>query len=182
MDHISQPDNLANSVTVVFNFKWIKGPPDDDPVGIEGRSGDKTTLTYICIVNRFYFIVVLTARTRTSLKRTKRRRSSFAYAMEATVRCISGREVVSYWICPFLFLVMYHIDQTTAPSFNLHSGIPRVHWWLRIYCHGCVAHDGGGRTLISGIWGPHCGENSDYGCLGYGTGLVDGYRRNHLAH
>jgi hypothetical protein len=61
--HISQPANLANLVTVVFNFKWIKGPPDDDPIGIETCSWNKTTSTYnICIVN--YFIVVLTVRSR----------------------------------------------------------------------------------------------------------------------
>jgi hypothetical protein len=65
--HIGQPDNLTNSVTVVFNFKLIKGPRDDDPIGIETCSGNRTTLTYICVVNHFYFIVVLTARARTFL-------------------------------------------------------------------------------------------------------------------
>jgi hypothetical protein len=58
--------NLANSVTVVFNSKWIKGPPDD-PIGIETCSGNKTVLTYICIVNHFYFIVLM-ARTLTFTK------------------------------------------------------------------------------------------------------------------
>jgi hypothetical protein len=54
-----------------YNFKWIKGPPDDDPIGVETCSGNKTTLTYICIVNHFYFIVVLMARTRTYCSTTQ---------------------------------------------------------------------------------------------------------------
>jgi hypothetical protein len=58
-------------VTVVFNFKLIKGPPDDDPIGIETCRGNKTTLTFTCNVNHFYFIVVLKARTRTICNTTQ---------------------------------------------------------------------------------------------------------------
>jgi uncharacterized membrane protein len=39
--------------------------------GIETYSGNKTTLTYICIVIHVYFIVVLTARTRTFCNTTQ---------------------------------------------------------------------------------------------------------------
>jgi hypothetical protein len=46
-------------------------PPDDEPIGIETRSGNETILTYICIVNHVYFIVVLTSRTRTFCNTTQ---------------------------------------------------------------------------------------------------------------
>jgi hypothetical protein len=51
--HIVQPNSLANSMTVVFNFKWIKGRPDDDPIGIETCSENKNYIN-ICRIWGFH--------------------------------------------------------------------------------------------------------------------------------